>query len=71
MIHFLYFDPGLGAMIIQAIIAAVAGVVLFSKNLMFKIKSFLGITKNEEDVFDDIDIKDSDIERKSHSDQQQ
>ena len=71
MIHFLYFDPGLGAMIIQAIIAAVAGVILFSKNLMFKIKAFLGISKSEEDVFDDIDIKDSDIESKSHSDQQQ
>ena len=71
MIHFLYFDPGLGAMIIQAIIAAVAGVVLFSKNLMFKIKTFLGITKPDEDVFDDIDIKDSDIESKSHSDQKQ
>jgi len=71
MIHFLYFDPGLGAMIIQAIIAAVAGVVLFSKNLMFKIKSFLGIAKPQEDVFDDIEIKDSDIESKSHSDQQQ
>lgn len=61
--HFLYFDPGLGAMIIQAIIAAVAGVVLFSKNLMYKIKVFLGFAKRDkEDVFDDIDIKDSDIE---------
>ena len=38
--HFLYFDPGLGAMIIQAIVAAVAGVLLFSKNLLFKSKSF-------------------------------
>ncbi|WP_298895545.1 hypothetical protein [uncultured Psychroserpens sp.] len=68
-IHILYFDPGLGAMIVQAIVAAVAGVVLFSKNLMFKIKSFLGIAKQEDDVFDDIDVKDSDIESKSHSDQ--
>ncbi|WP_299118713.1 hypothetical protein [uncultured Winogradskyella sp.] len=60
---FLYFDPGLGAMIIQAIIAAVAGVVLFSKNLMYKIKVFLGMAKPiEDDVFDDIDIEDSDIE---------
>ncbi|WP_298761892.1 hypothetical protein [uncultured Psychroserpens sp.] len=69
MIHILYFDPGLGAMIVQAIVAAVAGVVLFSKNLMFKIKSFLGIAKQEDDVFDDIDVKDSDIESKPHSDQ--
>ena len=31
--QFLYFDPGLGAMIVQAIVAVVAGVVLFSKGL--------------------------------------
>ncbi|GAB5564089.1 MAG: hypothetical protein Wins2KO_11520 [Winogradskyella sp.] len=60
---FLYFDPGLGAMIIQAIVAAIAGVVLFSKNVMLKIKSFLGIVKkNDEDIFEDIDINDSDLE---------
>ncbi|OZV69026.1 hypothetical protein [Winogradskyella aurantia] len=63
--YFLYFDPGLGAMIIQTIIAAVAGVVLFSKNLMHKIKVFLGIAKaHKDDVFDDIDVKDSDSENK-------
>jgi hypothetical protein len=67
--HFLYFDPGLGAMIIQAIVAAVAGVILFSKNLMYKIKSFLGISKPQEDeLFDDIDIEDTDIENKKTSD---
>jgi hypothetical protein len=66
--HFLYFDPGLGAMIIQAIIAAVAGVILFSKNLMYKIKVFLGIAKDhKDDVFDDINIKDSDIENNKSS----
>lgn len=66
---FLYFDPGLGAMIIQTIIAAVAGVILFSKNLMHKIKVFLGITKlDHNDVFDDIDIKDSELENKNSSD---
>ncbi len=66
--NFLYFDPGLGAMIIQAIIAAVAGVVLFSKNLMYKIKLFLGLEKPlEDDVFEDIEVKDSDIENKDHS----
>ncbi len=63
VMHFLYFDPGLGAMIIQTIIAAVAGVILFSKNLMYKIKLFLGLAKKDkDDVFDDIDIKDSDID---------
>ncbi|WP_456441164.1 hypothetical protein [Psychroserpens sp.] len=67
--HFLYFDPGLGAMIIQAVVAAVAGVIIFSKNLMYKIKLFLGITKpQEDDLFDDINIEDSDIENKKSSD---
>ena len=61
--YFLYFDPGLGAMIIQAIVATVSGVVLFSKNLMYKIKLFLGLAKPmENDVFDDIDVKDSDVD---------
>ena len=68
MIHFLYFDPGLGAMIVQALVAAVAGVLLFSKNLLYKVKLFLGISKQDDDVFDDIDVKDSDIESKSNSD---
>jgi len=58
---FLYFDPGLGAMIVQAVIAAVAGVVLFSKNLMYKIKVFFGLQKQENtDIFDDIDVENTD-----------
>ena len=65
--YFLYFDPGLGAMIIQAIIAAVAGVLLFSKNLVYKIKLFLGIAKKD-DFYDDIDLSDSDLENESKSD---
>jgi hypothetical protein len=69
MMHFLYFDPGLGAMIIQAVIAAVAGVVLFSKSMMYKIKLFLGLVKeNDEELFDDINVEDSDIEKKTNSD---
>ena len=64
--HFLYFDPGLGAMIVQAIVAAVAGVVLFSKGLLFKIKSFFGLAKHHDDeLFDDIEIKDQDTENKN------
>ena len=63
---FLYFDPGLGAMLIQALVAAVAAVVLFSKNIMFKIKSFLGLIKDDEDdVFGDIDIDDKKNENNS------
>jgi len=71
MIHVLYFDPGLGALVLQVLAAAIAGVVLFSKNLMYKIKLFLGMTKNDDDVFDDIDVKDSDIESNSNSDDKQ
>lgn len=56
--NFLYFDPAIGAMIVQAIVAAVAGVLLFSKNLLYKIKLFLGIIKPDDtDLFDDIDIE--------------
>jgi ammonia channel protein AmtB len=53
--YFLYFDPGLGTMIAQATIAIVAGVAVFSKTIMFKIKSFLGLHKKEEDFYDSID----------------
>jgi len=55
---FLYFDPGLGAMIVQAIVAVAAGVVLFSKNIMHKVKSFFGLVK--EDSYDSIDIEEQD-----------
>lgn len=66
--NFLYFDPAIGAMIVQAIVAAVAGVLLFSKNLLFKIKVFLGISKqSDKGLFDDIDIEDSDINNKDSS----
>lgn len=55
-------------MILQAISTPVAGVVSFSKNIMYKIKLFLGLTKKEEnDLFDDINIDDSDIENKKNS----
>ncbi|MBX2827498.1 MAG: hypothetical protein KTR22_05015 [Flavobacteriaceae bacterium] len=59
---FLYFDPGLGAMIAQAVVAAAAGFLLFSKNVWYKIKSFLGLLKEEEDSFDSIDIDDEDAQ---------
>ena len=66
--YLLYFDPGLGAMIIQGIIAAVAGVILFSKNLMYKIKLFFSLVKKDDDLFDDINIDDTDIENQTNSD---
>lgn len=66
---FLYFDPAIGAMIVQAIVAAIAGVLLFSKNLLLKIKVFFGLAKpKEEDLFDDIEIEKSEIEKKDSSD---
>lgn len=57
---FLYFDPGLGAMIAQGLVAIVAGVVLFSKNALFKIKSMLGLIK--EDTYEGIDIDEADAD---------
>ncbi|PWK18218.1 hypothetical protein [Xanthomarina spongicola] len=66
---FLYFDPAIGAMIVQAIVAAIAGVLLFSKNLLLKVKVFFGLAKSkEEDLFDDIEIEKSEIEKKDSSD---
>lgn len=59
--NFLYFDPGLGAMIVQAVVAAAAGVLLFSKNAMYKIKSFFGLVKKE-DSYDSIDIDEQDTD---------
>ncbi|MAP80369.1 MAG: hypothetical protein CL526_04705 [Aequorivita sp.] len=58
--NFLYFDPGLGAMIVQALVAAAAGILLFSKNVMYKVKSFFGLVKEEEDTYDSIDVEEQD-----------
>lgn len=58
--NFLYFDPGLGAMIVQAVVAAAAGVLLFSKGVMYKIKGFLGLLKEEDTTYDSIDIDETD-----------
>ena len=69
--HFLYFDPGLGAMIIQALVAIVAGVVLFSKNLLYKIKLFFGLVKEDQSLFDDINVNEVDVENNKKSDSEQ
>ena len=60
--NFLYFDPGLGAMIVQAVVAAAAGILLFSKNVMYKVKSFFGLVKEEEDTYDSIDVEEEDTD---------
>ena len=51
----LYFDPGLGALILQFLIAAVAGIALFYRSLLEKIKTLFGIKKAQKDIFDDMD----------------
>ncbi|HET8804396.1 MAG TPA: hypothetical protein VFM72_07445 [Aequorivita sp.] len=60
--NFLYFDPGLGAMIVQAVVAAAAGILLFSKSVMYKVKSFFGLTKEKEDTYDSIDVEEQDTD---------
>ncbi len=49
----LYFDPGTGALIVQFLAAAVAGVLLFYRTVMHKIKSIFGIKDKKEDDFMD------------------
>ncbi|GER59943.1 hypothetical protein [Patiriisocius marinus] len=56
----LYFDPGLGAMIVQGLVAAAAGILLFSKGVMYKIKGLFGMIKEEDDDYDSIDIDETD-----------
>ena len=60
VMNFLYFDPGLGAMIVQAVVAAAAGILLFSKGVMYKVKAFFGLNKDESDTYDSIDIDEKD-----------
>ncbi|MCZ6595142.1 MAG: hypothetical protein O6943_09540 [Bacteroidetes bacterium] len=68
LIIFLYFDPGLGAMIVQGLIAAAAGILLFSKGVMYKVKSFFGLIKKEDDTYDSIDIEEEDTESHDKTD---
>ena len=59
---FLYFDAGTGDMIVQVLLAAAAGILLFSKGVLYKVKSFFGLMKEEEDTYDSIDVDDKDTE---------
>ncbi|MEM7185194.1 MAG: hypothetical protein AAF466_00940 [Bacteroidota bacterium] len=59
---FLYFDPGLGAMIVQGIVAFAAGILLFSKNALYKVKAFFGLLKEEDETYDSIDIDEEDTD---------
>ncbi len=54
----LYFDPGTGALIVQFFAAAVAGMLLFYRTIIHKIKSVFGIkTKKEDDFMDEEENK--------------
>ena len=47
---FLYLDPGSGSYILQVIIAAVLGGLMFFKNFWIKIKSFFVKPKPKEEL---------------------
>ncbi|HEY4616725.1 MAG TPA: hypothetical protein VIH09_00845 [Flavobacterium sp.] len=54
----LYFDPGTGALIVQFLAAAIAGILLFYRTVLQKIKSFLGLkNKKEVDFMDEVDAE--------------
>ena len=59
----LYFDPGLGAMIAQAAIAAFAGFVLFYKTVIATVKGWLGMKTQEKDSFDEAYEKDDEEDK--------
>lgn len=61
--NFLYFDAGIAAMLVQAVVATAAGVLLFSKGVMYKVKSFFGLVKENEDTYDSIDIEEEDTDK--------
>ena len=55
-------------MIVQAIVAVAAGVLLFSKNVLYKLKSFFGLVK-EDDSYDSIDVDEGDTEETNDKNQ--
>lgn len=58
----LYFDPGTGALIVQFLAAAVAGVLLFYRTILHKIKAIFGVKDKEEDDFmDETDNKENQV----------
>lgn len=60
----LYFDVGLGALIVQGLIATLTGIVLFSKNLVFKVKLFFGLhPKMEDKLYSDLEYENSEVEQ--------
>jgi len=53
----LYFDPGTGALIVQLLVAAGAGIALFYNRIKTKVMSIFG-KKASPDLMGDIDIED-------------
>ncbi|MFP9099427.1 hypothetical protein ACLI09_10255 [Flavobacterium sp. RHBU_24] len=51
---FLYFDPGTGALIVQAAVAVGASVMLFYRRIVTGVKSVFG-KREEKDLMGDID----------------
>ncbi|WP_347374290.1 hypothetical protein [Aequorivita sp. Q41] len=66
--NFLYFDPGIGAMVVQALVAVGAGILLFSKGILYKVKSFFGLVKEKDDAYDSIDIEEKDTDTNDKKD---
>ncbi|WP_116787489.1 hypothetical protein [Flavobacterium psychrotrophum] len=55
---FLYFDPGTGALVVQAIVAVGASVALFYKRVAIGIKSVFGKKQQDDDLMGNIDDTD-------------
>jgi len=55
---FLYFDPGTGALVVQAVAATAAAVALFYKNIVTRVRSVFG-KKQEQDLMGNIDIEEN------------
>jgi hypothetical protein len=55
---FLYFDPGTGALIAQAVAATAAAGFLFYKRIVFKVKSIFG-KKQDQDLMGGIDVEEN------------
>jgi len=55
---FLYFDPGTGALVVQVLAAAGAGIALFYKKIANGFRSVFGKKQQDQDLMGDIDIED-------------
>lgn len=51
--YFLYLDPGSGSYLLQVIIAAILGGLMFFKNFWIKVKAFFYKPKATEDMEDE------------------